>query len=64
MGAYWVVQKYIEKPMCYRNRKFDLRIWALVTDSFTIYIYKEGYIRTCSTDFDINASNNMVHLTN
>lgn len=50
--------------MTYRNRKFDLRIWTVVTESFSIYIYKEGYIRTCSSNFDVNASDNMVHLTN
>ena len=50
--------------MTYRNRKFDLRIWTVVTESFSIYIYMYGYIRTCSSNFDVNASDNMVHLTN
>jgi len=62
--AFWVVQKYIERPFLYKERKFDLRIWAVVTEDFRIYVYKEGYVRTSSTGYDLNNKNNFVHLTN
>lgn len=60
----WVLQKYIEKPLCYKMRKFDIRIWALVTNSFEIYIYKPGYLRTSSSDYSLHSKDNYVHLTN
>lgn len=62
--AFWVVQKYIEKPFLYQDRKFDLRIWAVVTEDFRIYVYKQGYVRTSSSEYDLKNENNFVHLTN
>lgn len=62
--TYWVIQKYIEKPFLYKERKFDLRIWAAVTEDFRVYVYKHGYVRTSSTQYDLANKNNFVHLTN
>ncbi len=60
----WVIQKYVEKPLLYKLRKFDIRVWALVTNSFEIYIFKHGYLRTSSNDYSLQSKNNYVHLTN
>jgi len=60
----WVVQKYIERPLLYNGRKFDIRVWVLVTADFKIYIYRQGYLRTSSGRYSLNDQNNMVHLTN
>jgi len=60
----WVLQKYIEKPMLYHERKFDIRVWALVNDSCDVFLYKDGYIRTSSEKYSLDSGLNYVHLTN
>ena len=60
----WVIQKYIEKPMLYYERKFDIRVWVAVTDSADIFFYKDGYIRTSSENYDLSSTENYIHLTN
>jgi hypothetical protein len=50
--------------LLYKTRKFDIRVWTLLTDDFKIFFYKEGYLRTSSAEYDTNAKNNTVHLTN
>jgi len=60
----WVLQKYIERPLLYHNRKFDIRVWVLVTDSADVLLYKDGYIRTSSELYDLSSSASQIHLTN
>ena len=62
--SFWVIQKYIEKPLLYHGRKFDIRMWAIVTAKNEIFIFKKGYLRTSSEEFNLKKSNNYVHLTN
>jgi tubulin polyglutamylase TTLL5 len=39
-----IAQKYMKNPMLYKGFKFDLRIYALVTNMnpLELFIYKEG----------------------
>ena len=41
----FVLQKYIERPLLISERKFDIRLWVLVTPEHKCYYFKEGYIR-------------------
>ena len=44
-GNKFIIQKYLEEAMVIHGRKFDIRVWALVTHDFKLYIFKEGYLR-------------------
>ena len=61
-----IVQRYIE-PLLYNKRKFDIRMFLLVTGvkgKIRGYLYDEGYVRTCSKLFTFDNFNKYVHLTN
>lgn len=60
----WVVQKYVERPLLFHGRKFDIRVWAIATAKKELFFYKHGYLRTSSFDYDTSVSDNYVHLTN
>ena len=36
----FVVQKYIEKPLLINNRKFDIRVWVMITHTLDVYFFK------------------------
>ena len=59
-----LIQKYIERPLLYRGRKCDIRIWVLLTQSMKVYVFKEGHLKTCSVEFNINCNNAFIHITN
>ena len=66
---YLIIQKYIEDPMLYNMRKFDIRIWVLFlfiskNYQFEVYVFKEGHLKACSEYFNLNSDDLYVHLTN
>jgi tubulin monoglycylase TTLL3/8 len=66
-GKSWIVQKYIESPLLISNRKFDIRVWVLVSswNPLCIFLYQECYIRFSATDYEPkNIKNLFSHLTN
>jgi len=68
-ASQWVVQKYMENPLCIAKHKFDLRQWVLVTDwnPLTIYFYDECYARFSVEEYttsDEGLENAYVHLVN
>ena len=64
-----IIQKYLESPLLYNGRKFDIRIWVLFTflgkdNNYNVYVFKEGHLKACSDEFNINNDNLFIHLTN
>jgi hypothetical protein len=44
----------MEDPLLVHKRKFDIRVWVLVTQDCKVYMFKEGYIRTTSLPYELN----------
>jgi hypothetical protein len=68
-GTYktYILQKYIERPLLYRKRKFDIRHYIMlncVNGKMKGYWYKYGYVRTTSSEYTLEISSGSVHLTN
>jgi len=59
-----IIQKYIEKPFLYYGRKFDIRIWVLLTHKMKAYMFKEGHLKVSSINYDLDSNNSFIHLTN
>ena len=64
-----IIQKYIEAPALYNNRKFDIRIWVLFSyiyrnNTIDVYVFKEGHLKACSEPFSLSSDDLYVHLTN
>ena len=59
-----IIQKYIERPLLYKGRKCDMRVWVLVTHTMKVYFFKEGHLKTCSIPYDIESKDAYSHITN
>lgn len=47
------------------KRKFDIRVWVLLTQDMDLHFFKEGYLRMSCADYSCEQlSDDFVHLTN
>jgi len=54
----WTVQEYIRDPLTYQKRKFDLRVWAVVTsiDPLRIYILDHAMPKVSTMEYSSDVS--------
>jgi tubulin polyglutamylase TTLL1 len=65
----YVISRYIENPLLIGGKKFDLRIYVLVTSyrPLTVYVHRDGFARFCNVKYSSDLAdldNPFVHLTN
>jgi hypothetical protein len=67
-GRTFIIQKYLYRPLLYKNRKFDIRVYSLLVSynsTFQCFFYQDGYLRTSVAEFSSeNLKNRFIHLTN
>lgn len=66
----YVVQEYIKNPLLINKKKFDLRLYVLIssTNPYIIYLNKEGLARFCTEEYEAPNEKNIQkcysHFTN
>ncbi|KAG8234865.1 hypothetical protein J437_LFUL013152 [Ladona fulva] len=65
----YVISRYIDNPLLIGGKKFDLRLYVLVTSfrPLKAYLFKLGFCRFCTVKYDTSThelDNMYVHLTN
>ena len=59
-----IVQKYLDNPLLYKKRKFDIRCYVLVDSNLNVFFCREGHLKGSSELYDINNTNKFIHITN
>jgi tubulin polyglutamylase TTLL1 len=65
----YVISKYIDKPLLVGGKKFDLRLYVLVTSyrPLKVWMFNTGFARFCNEKYTADIAeldNMMIHLTN
>merc|ERR1711881_801409 len=63
----YVVSRYIDNPYLIMGKKFDIRMYVLVTSfsPLVVWMHREGFARFANQRFNLGSiDNNIVHLTN
>ena len=52
--------------MLIENKKFDIRVWAFLSQNMEVFVFEEGYLRFSSQPYSTknNHLNPFIHLTN
>jgi len=63
----FILEKGINNPLLFKEKKFDMRIYLLfvrIEDKYYSYLYKEWFLRTSNTKYDPNSLCKKNMLTN
>jgi tubulin polyglutamylase TTLL6/13 len=66
----YIVQEYIHRPLLLEGKKFDLRVYVLLTSIRhpSIFLFNDGLVRICTEQYEApteeNVKNACKHLTN
>ena len=55
-----IVQKYLDNPLLYKKRKFDIRCYVLVDGNLNVFFCREGHLKGSSELYDINSTNKFI----
>ena len=59
-----IIQKYLDNPLLYEKRKFDIRCYVLVDSNLNVYFCREGHLKSSSKFYDLNSDDKFIHITN
>jgi hypothetical protein len=48
-----VVQRYVDRPLLWRGRKLQLRLYVIVTGDLSVWVYRHGLIQVCNKPFPV-----------
>ena len=59
-----IIQKYLDNPLLYKKRKFDIRCFVLLDCNMNLFFCREGHLKGSSESYNLNNTNKFIHITN
>ena len=59
-----IIQKYLDRPLLYNKRKFDIRCFVLIDYDLNLFFFREGHLKASSELYNLNDRNRFIHITN
>ena len=59
-----LLQKYIENPLLFYGRKFDIRVFILINHNLDLFFFKEGHLKLSSEAYNVDSLETFIHITN
>ena len=59
-----IIQKYLDNPLLYNGRKFDIRCYVLIDSNLNLFFCREGHLKGSSELYNLKNTNKFIHVTN